>query len=456
MKKVDINLSVIKGEKLFNENTPFIINIMAPESNKVKKTSHADLICVIDISGSMTGTKIELVKKSLKILIQLMDKDDRICLILFDSEGEKYFDLNYLTEESKKSLYNKINRIQTKGGTNIISGLEIAIDILVNDKDKEKPNRSSSILLLSDGCDNYYSDAVDICKKLKELTKGKYLNFTLNAFGYGDDHVPQIMKGLSSIRDGTFFYVEKYEKVADYFGIVLGNCTSTIAKKANLIVELLNKKNKIIKIFGEEYFYSLDKNPNYFTTTMLQFISGKEYTFVFECELNDIKKNQDLLLVDFIYQDNKNKFRKKSIKYKYCLDKKNLSKANEEYIRSQVYFVINKSLELKGQSQKEEAKKILNDMKEWLDKNKTKMNEKQCDLFLNDVEEALKGYNNELDDDVFDAKYKANMNKLVMGKMKKNAYDFNDDDCYNNNMNCNQEYYARNCNIMFNNDKENF
>ena len=48
MEKVDINLSVIKGEKLFNENTPFVINIMAPESKKVEKTSHADLICVID------------------------------------------------------------------------------------------------------------------------------------------------------------------------------------------------------------------------------------------------------------------------------------------------------------------------------------------------------------------------------------------------------------------------
>ena len=102
MKKLDVNLSVIKGEKLFNENTPFVINIKAPESKKVEKTSHADLICIIDISGSMSGRKIELVKKSLKILVQLMDKNDRICLILFESKGEKYFDLNYLTEETKK------------------------------------------------------------------------------------------------------------------------------------------------------------------------------------------------------------------------------------------------------------------------------------------------------------------------------------------------------------------
>ena len=100
------------------------------------------------------------------------------------------------------------------------------------------------------------------------------------------------------------------------------------------------------------------------------------------------------------------------------------SKANEEYIRSQVYYAINKSLELKGQNKKEEAKKILNEMKEWLDKNKAKINEKQYVLFLNDIEEALKGYEYDLDDDYDNVKYEANMNKLVMGNMKKNAYDF--------------------------------
>ena len=451
MKKVDVKLSVMKGDKLFNENTPFVINIMVPELKKVEKISNADLICVIDISGSMSGTKIELVKKSLKILVQLMDKNDRICLILFESEGEKYFDLSYLTEETKKILYSKIKTISARGGTNIISGLEKAIDVLMNDKDKKKSNRSSSILLLSDGCDNYYSNEAEICEKLKELTKGKYLNFTLNTFGYGDDHDPKIMKGLASLRDGTFFYVEKYEKVADYFGIVLGSCTSVVAKNAFLVVELLNKKSKIKKIFGEEYFYSLDMNPNYFSTTILQFKSGKDFTYVFECELNNVKKGEDLLQVDFIYQDMENSICKKSVKYKYCLKDKNVSKANEEYIRSQVYFVISKSLELKGQSQKDEAKSTLNEMKEWLDKNNNKTNEKQYKIFLNDIEEALKGYDNHNEFD-FDVKYEANMNRLVMGNMKKNAYDFNDDDNYNNNLNCNEEYYARNCNMMFNDE----
>ena len=219
MEDVNVNISVMKGDKLFNENTPFVINIFVPESKDLKIRSNADLVCVIDISGSMAGAKIDLVKRSLKALVEIMEKTDRICIILFNNSAKNYFNLNYLTDKIKNKLYNIIDNIKAEGGTNIMSGLEIAVDVLMNDKDKEKPNRASSIILLSDGCDNNFNDS-ELAQKLRDLTKSKDLNFTLNSFGYGGDHDPQTMKKLSSIRDGTFFYVDKYEKVANYFGIV--------------------------------------------------------------------------------------------------------------------------------------------------------------------------------------------------------------------------------------------
>ena len=97
-----IDISVLKGDKLFNENTPFIININSPQPKEGEKNCNADLICVIDISGSMIGEKIELVKKSLKILAKMMDKNDRLALILFHSNASVYFDLDYMTETKKK------------------------------------------------------------------------------------------------------------------------------------------------------------------------------------------------------------------------------------------------------------------------------------------------------------------------------------------------------------------
>ena len=119
----EIEISIIKGDKLFNENTPFVINLSCTELIEENKKINADLICVIDVSGSMFGEKIRYVKESLKIVLKLMDDKDRICLILFENLAKKYFDLNYLTKQNKEILIDKINKISTGGGTNIMSGL---------------------------------------------------------------------------------------------------------------------------------------------------------------------------------------------------------------------------------------------------------------------------------------------------------------------------------------------
>ena len=104
MEDLNVNISIMKGDKLFNENTPFVINLYVPEPKNLKIRSNADLICVIDISGSMAGAKINLVKKSLKALVNIMEETDRICIILFNNSAKNYFNLNYLTKEIKNKL----------------------------------------------------------------------------------------------------------------------------------------------------------------------------------------------------------------------------------------------------------------------------------------------------------------------------------------------------------------
>jgi len=95
----------------------------------VKKKCNTDFISVIDISGPMSGAKIDLVKKSLKILVKLMDKDDSLTLILFESEASIYFDLDYMTDKTKQDLITKIDEIRAYSGTDILNDLEKAVEI---------------------------------------------------------------------------------------------------------------------------------------------------------------------------------------------------------------------------------------------------------------------------------------------------------------------------------------
>ena len=80
---------------------------------------------------------------------------------------------------------------------------------------------------------------------------------------------------------------------------------------------------------------------------MLQFMCGKEYTFVLEILVDEknVKINEEIIKVEINYEDisQNNKKCKKEKKYQYCLTDLQKSKANEEYIRVHVYDVLSEN-----------------------------------------------------------------------------------------------------------------
>lgn len=368
----EMKISVLKGDKLFNENTPFTVNISIPPKDGSIKTYNTDLICVIDTSSSMRGKKIYQVKESLKILINLMGKNDRLALILFNRLAQTYFDLQYLTEKNKYKLEKEIDLITINQGTNILSGLYNAIKIIKEENlKKQNEERVTSIILLSDGCDNYNNEE-QLTNSLKNLTKGLGLSFTLHTFGYGNKYDAKIMNKLASLRDGSFYYVENYSDVSEYVVSVLGGCFSVISQKADLKVELIKKDCNIVKVFGLEKLYNSELKNDIFKTTILQLVHGREYSFVLEIKINEpnIKIGEDLLNINLDYKDidTQNSINK-NIVYKYELKSIYYQKANEEYIRSYVYSVLDEVIQLKEKNNISEAKKLLGEIRKWIKEN---------------------------------------------------------------------------------------
>ena len=126
-----LNISILQSQKLFNKNTAFVISLSSQD--KMERESDVDLLCVIDISGSMKGNKLNKIKLSLKTIISFMTPKDRLCIILFNDNAKIYLNLAFMTDETKKQYLEKIEKITAKGGTNILSGLKKAFEILIDD-----------------------------------------------------------------------------------------------------------------------------------------------------------------------------------------------------------------------------------------------------------------------------------------------------------------------------------
>jgi len=383
-----ITISVLQSQKLFNKNTAFILSLNSPD--KIERESCVDVLCIIDISGSMKGQKLSHVKLSLKSIISFMTPKDRLCIILFNDDANVYLDLSFMTEDTKKKYLEKIEKITAKGGTNILSGLKKAIEILKEDKKNENNNepmeekRVKTIMLLSDGYDNDY-DTEEIVDEIKKITKGQHLSFTLHTFGYGDDFDSKLMSKLALIRDGSFFSVEDINKIQDYFVNALGGCMSTIYNEVKINIKMLKDTYKFVKIYGQDKLYNFESKNNELSFGIIQVISGKEYTYTFEVELPEIIQiNENIFEVEMT-GDNDEKIIEMG---KYKIVGGSFSIADEEYLKNKLYETLDEAMKLKEEKKTEQMNLKLNEMKSWIEKNYEGENKSQ---YLKKLNEAL-GY----------------------------------------------------------------
>lgn len=60
--------------------------------------TNVDLICVLDISSSMGGEKIDLVKKTMKYVLEALSPSDRLCIITFSNTATRICPLKLVSK----------------------------------------------------------------------------------------------------------------------------------------------------------------------------------------------------------------------------------------------------------------------------------------------------------------------------------------------------------------------
>ena len=98
--------SITYPEKTKNYS-PFLVSLTSED--QFKKVKNVDLICIIDVSGSMGGDRIKLVKESLIALVNLMEDSDKMALVTFASKVTGTYDFKPMTKENKGNMKDIIN-----------------------------------------------------------------------------------------------------------------------------------------------------------------------------------------------------------------------------------------------------------------------------------------------------------------------------------------------------------
>lgn len=228
-----LNVTIIKGDtdySLISLNT-YDIN---DNSNEIK------LILVIDISGSMSGIRLDLVLHAIKVIINASNENVKIAIFTFDSIVRKITDFKRMTQENKTEYLQLIGNIRTMGSTNLKDALNVALDYC-----KESSLSSNTrVLIFTDGEPddrniNTYGSIMNYY-----FNDNLLKNCVVDIFGFGNNLNQDIMTLIYQKGKGVFGFISDQNMLGTIFNNYIANIFTTIYKNILISYSIKGKESE--------------------------------------------------------------------------------------------------------------------------------------------------------------------------------------------------------------------
>lgn len=188
-------------------NGHIVVRLSAPApAEAAAAPTHIGLL--IDTSGSMSGTRIDSVKRTLAAARPLLRETDTVSLVTFDDVGTTLLARHRLDNEGIERFYTTVNNLSPNGSTNLSGGLEKLYEIGTD---------YTMLLLLTDG---HINKGVTSVAGLKAMALGACRS-AINTLGYGPDHSRSLLSQLAIASRGSYTYADSDEVLPVIVGDIL-------------------------------------------------------------------------------------------------------------------------------------------------------------------------------------------------------------------------------------------
>lgn len=204
------------------------LTLRAEPGAGVATAQPTDALVVLDISGSMSGQKLDYAKQALHQLIGRLGVRDRFGLVTYDSEAQLVEALSYANGANVARFHRAVDALETAGGTNLSAGLDLALKQL----GQRERAANTRVLLLSDGHANMGDSSPDgLAARVRRVTQH---DDVVSTMGIGDDFNEDLMTRLAEIGTGNFYYLSRVEMLASFFDAELKAASQTVASALQL------------------------------------------------------------------------------------------------------------------------------------------------------------------------------------------------------------------------------
>ncbi|KAH9292911.1 hypothetical protein KI387_041900 [Taxus chinensis] len=261
-----VETKIARGEELGTQNDTLLSESIMRSPLQASHRPPIDLVTVLDVSGSMSGTKLALLKRAMGFVIQNLSSTDRLAVVVFSSSAKRLFPLRRMNEEGQQQALQAVDLLVSTGGTNIAEGLRKGSKVL---EDRRERNPVSSIMLLSDGQDthnigNHWELSFTNSRRasdyhcllpgsIRHASQHGFSSIPVHTFGFGSDHDATAMHSIAEASGGTFSSIETEGFIQDAFAQCIGGLLSVMIQDVQVVITSSNSDVHLIAIQAGGY-----------------------------------------------------------------------------------------------------------------------------------------------------------------------------------------------------------
>lgn len=161
-----------------------------------------NLIAVVDKSGSMSGPRIELVKKCLHQVVSQLGPDDQLAIVLYGDRAHVFFEPTRATKGNRAQIDEAIDAIEIAGSTNMEEGLRVGFDLAR--RTMKSFHGKTRLMQFTDERPNVGDTSAEGFMGL--MAEGSREGIGQTTVGVGEEFDAEMASKVSAVRGGNLFY----------------------------------------------------------------------------------------------------------------------------------------------------------------------------------------------------------------------------------------------------------
>ncbi|KAG2549026.1 hypothetical protein PVAP13_9KG290300 [Panicum virgatum] len=208
-----------------------------------------DLVLVLDVSGSMKGPKLALLKQAVCFVVDQLGPADRLSVLTFSDVARRLTRLARMSGAGKAAAKRAVEARAAEGGTNIAAGLRAGAEVLVGRR-RDPPVRRPRL-----------GPPATHRRRRQELHEPRPPAFVhaasrpvpIHTFGLGTDHDAAAMHAIAEATGGTFSFVQDQAAIQDSFARCVGGLLSVAVQEARIAVACLHRGVRVQEVKSGSY-----------------------------------------------------------------------------------------------------------------------------------------------------------------------------------------------------------